>query len=595
MQKKQQKSYLKKAASTVARIKNIIAIVGNIRNLGLYFNDGTTALAHTDFSNVFMKSGDFNDPDYVKFGIGVGYHEGGHIAETKDVDQEPLLANQFLLSIWNCLEDVRMETIIKKRFPGSRPYLNYLAEKVIGNEADSIALDTQDNLIVLHNFVLMRARGFHNDNIICIKESDALEVEMINRAGIEKVAKCKELIAGVENTHGPDDCTKIATQIISLFDFSEPKTQSSDSKDGQSGDSKDGQSCDSKDGQSGDSKDGQSGNSKDGKSSDSKDGQSGNSKDGQSGEPKDGQSGEPKDGQSGDSKDSDSFLKGMKNFDKNRFFNFDDKMGSLMKGLAKGKTSVDADIEKNLLSDLNAVEEDVVKRSTSNLSVIEANKQKNHLKLLFRKLLIDKARVKKSYFESGSRLSSNRLVDIVSSPTKAKPFVERTRKKTESAAVSIIIDSSSSMNNNGLYFIANTAGFAIASALHGLPNVDVEVRHMVANSAFLTKSFASKPVLSRFGVFPSGRTPTASLVGGSITSIMSLNKDKRLIIVITDGKANDVSELEKLVNEASLLNIGVNGIGIGVSKVHGIPDHCVISDIGELSSKLEQAVKTGLF
>jgi Mg-chelatase subunit ChlD len=244
---------------------------------------------------------------------------------------------------------------------------------------------------------------------------------------------------------------------------------------------------------------------------------------------------------------------------------------------------------------MNALDESNVYRSSRSVDVELAKRNTNRLKLAFRKLLMDVAKVKSKHFDCGASLDGNRLVGIVTNPKNAKPFREISRAKTPNAAVSLIVDASSSMDYQNRFIKANTAALSIANALEPLRHVDVEVRHMYADNVFVTKPFSKKAEPLKFGVTTSGCTPTALVVGSAITSLMSLQKDRRMIIVITDGDANSIPDLKEMVETASMLGIEVKAIGIGVDSVSGIPNHCVINNVNELGTTLEGAVKTGLF
>ena len=155
-----------------------------------------------------------------------------------------------------------------------------------------------------------------------------------------------------------------------------------------------------------------------------------------------------------------------------------------------------------------------------------------------KRALIDQARVRRNYVRDGGVLDGQRVLDLVTNPNTACIFRNEKRAKAPSAAVSIIVDASWSMeeaedkNDVPPFRVANQAAYAMASALDMLPNVECEVRHMVDDKSLLTKRFACPIDLNQFAVKPKGCTPTALLVKGSVASLCAHRFDKKLVIVI---------------------------------------------------------------
>ena len=242
---------------------------------------------------------------------------------------------------------------------------------------------------------------------------------------------------------------------------------------------------------------------------------------------------------------------------------------------------------------------DYPRRGFDNFHELETVKaHTNRLKLIFKRALIDQARVRRNYVRDGGVLDGNRILDLVTNPDRACIFRNEKRAKASSAAVSIIVDASSSMGDTekGIkpYKVANQAAFAMANALDQLTNVECEVRHMVSNCSYLTKRFGQRADMNCFAVRPSGFTPTAELVRGAIASLNGHRFAKKLVIVVTDGKPDDVGVLRLAVSDAQIAGVGVKGIGINCP-TYGIDDGVIIKDVSELHSELSIAVRNGIF
>jgi uncharacterized protein with von Willebrand factor type A (vWA) domain len=222
-----------------------------------------------------------------------------------------------------------------------------------------------------------------------------------------------------------------------------------------------------------------------------------------------------------------------------------------------------------------------------------ARNMANKIKLPLRRALIDQAKTKRSYVRDGSILAQNRLVDLQIAPSKVKPFSHVVRGRSTSATVSLIIDQSGSMSAASSEF-ANTSAYATSIALSQMRNVKHEVLYMQKSSIFVAKKLNdSKPLVNNFRVEAFGGTPTDVLVARAMMDLALVNKDKKVVIVVTDGCPNDVPALESAIQECEMIGIKVVGIGIRVSQLFGMSGE-LINDINELPNALKSAIDSVL-
>jgi Mg-chelatase subunit ChlD len=185
------------------------------------------------------------------------------------------------------------------------------------------------------------------------------------------------------------------------------------------------------------------------------------------------------------------------------------------------------------------------------------------------------------------------LVDLQIAPSKVKPFSHVVRGRSTSAAVSLIIDQSGSMSAASSEF-ANTSAYATSIALSQMRNVKHEVLYMQKSSIFVAKKLNdSKPLVNNFRVEAFGGTPTDVLVARAMMDLALVNKDKKVVIVVTDGCPNDVPALESAIQECEMIGIKVVGIGIRVSQLFGMSGE-LINDINELPNALKSAIDSVL-
>ena len=95
-----------------------------------------------------------------------------------------------------------------------------------------------------------------------------------------------------------------------------------------------------------------------------------------------------------------------------------------------------------------------------------------------------------------------------------------------------------------------------------------------------------------------GGTPMREAIQISGKSLLETTADRRLLIVVTDGRPFSLEETRREVQSLEREDVEVIGIGIGRGTKVGLKaifnDYCVINDIGELTDQLYQVMQQKL-
>ena len=614
-----------KLQRTKKRLDNIALLVGELADVKVKFANIPTAC--TDGKTIQIRVGDFADDHYVNMAIGLAFHEGGHVKHTDFPAAKNLNPKWF--KIYNGLEDVRMEGLVQKDFKGAKKYLHYVNKDLFCSTSDVREYTSPFSLV--HDYILYRGFSQFTGNIFMQPKMLKMREQLFTLLGDQGAIEAESIIDEVEHCKSTQDSVNLTLKLRDFLQQFEPETQESqppqytsddtdsdaDSSDDADDDSSAGGSdsdADSSDDADDDSSAG--GSDSDADSSDDADDDSsagGSDSDADSSDDAGDDSSAGGSDLEADSSDAaDSAQPTITQFENNPFNDDQVDDSECMEDLHEvvrqivNQLADEFQVEnpQEILENLEYAENmvgniDYPRRGFDNFHELETVKaHTNRLKLIFKRALIDQARVRRNYVRDGGVLDGNRILDLVTNPDRACIFRNEKRAKASSAAVSIIVDASSSMGDTekGIkpYKVANQAAFAMANALDQLTNVECEVRHMVSNCSYLTKRFGQRADMNCFAVRPSGFTPTAELVRGAIASLNGHRFAKKLVIVVTDGKPDDVGVLRLAVSDAQIAGVGVKGIGINCP-TYGIDDGVIIKDVSELHSELSIAVRNGIF
>ena len=599
---------------TKKRLDNIALLVGELASVKVKFANIPTAC--TDGKTIHIRVGDFTDDHYVNMAIGLAFHEGGHVKHTDFPAGKTLNSKWF--KIYNGLEDVRMEGLVQKDFKGAKKYLHIVNKDLFCSDSEVHEYTSPFSLV--HDYILYRGFTKFTGNYFMEPKMLKMREQLFTLLGDKGAIEAESIIDEVEHAKTTYDCVKITLKLRDFLQQFEPETKepqppqstsdantdSSDDSDADDDSSASDADTDSSDDSDADDDSSATGNGSDADADSSDDSNADDSGDTST------------NGQASvlntDSSDdvADAAKPSITEYENNPFNDDHIDDSECMEDLHEMVRQIvnqlaDEFQEENpqeVLENLEYAENvvgniDYPGNGFDRYHGLENVKAyTNQLKLVLQRALIDQARVRRNYVRDGGVLDGNRILDLVTNPDRACIFRNEKRAKSSTAAVSIIVDASSSMGftNTSTYpfKVANQAAFAIANALDQLRNVECEVRHMVSDASYITKRFNQRADINQFAVKPSGWTPTAQLVRGAIGSLIGHRFDKKMIIVVTDGKPDSVGSLRLAVSDAQIVGIGVKGIGINCP-TYGIEDGVIIKDVSELHSELSIAVRNGIF
>jgi hypothetical protein len=114
----------------------------------------------------------------------------------------------------------------------------------------------------------------------------------------------------------------------------------------------------------------------------------------------------------------------------------------------------------------------------------------------------------------------------------------------------------------------------------------------------LAKSFDEKAanVHQHFQVEARGGTPTGEAMNIALRSLVLRKEPRKMLFVITDGRANNAELVKQAVQDASLLGVTVVAFGIGCSDIRGFEDgqFVHVKNILELKQAVKDAIASNL-
>ena len=160
------------------------------------------------------------------------------------------------------------------------------------------------------------------------------------------------------------------------------------------------------------------------------------------------------------------------------------------------------------------------------------------------------------------------------------------------AAISVLLDRSGSMQEHGFErAVEVTQAFLLAlqringvrTSLDVFPGTESVSEEILA---FGQNVGASRERLA--AIEPDGGTPTGSAIAHRLRLLLAIRADKRLMIVITDGKpdAPEVALAEAVIAQAGTVGVPVIGVGIGVALAHLFPASVSVNSVAELPDAL---------
>lgn len=179
-------------------------------------------------------------------------------------------------------------------------------------------------------------------------------------------------------------------------------------------------------------------------------------------------------------------------------------------------------------------------------------------------------------------------------------FVRDAAQMRVETAIHILLDRSTSMSGTAIR-IARQACFAIAKALDGIKGINHAV---TAFPDYGTDDIPGVVPVKRygertgdnFGLGPCGSTPLASALWWIIREICFQKENRRIIVILTDGIPDDLEASKKAIETAKGLGIEVYCLGILSEIARYLPCSAsrVIWNIGDLPKAMFELLRTTL-
>jgi hypothetical protein len=177
----------------------------------------------------------------------------------------------------------------------------------------------------------------------------------------------------------------------------------------------------------------------------------------------------------------------------------------------------------------------------------------------------------------------------------ARIFLRQNRRQAINTAIHILLDASGSMCS--CMKLASQACFAVASALESIPGTGTAITvfpadpiqahdssHLIGQTVFPLLKHKEK-LHTRMNMSAGGNTPLGSALWWVIQRMHVLSEERKIILIITDGRPDNESEAIKAIETARLADMEVYGIGIADAAIMRLlPENgMIVRDISELA------------
>jgi len=541
------------------------------------------------------------DPNVTVKALGFVGHETAHIAFTDtsfahEIKQQPNMDTFF--GIQNLLEDIRIEILQKRRFPGVSDNLDKLFKILIDEGNYGASEETEHPNKIMQNWMRNKLR-FEVLNQTVFEEIDRQTDEVFKKIIPKNTQiRLEGLAFDVVNAESTRDVFNLTKQIMKMLEEEAAKEKEEEDKAEQAKQDQQAQQ-DSKSDQDGDSDSSQSGDTQD----DDGDSSGNSSADDKSSDGDD--SGSDADGQADSNVGNGSSEQ-------------DKKMSDVLKDiLGAGHGDQYEDVGDVLAKEINQIKVKAASNSGAEgndggpLRVFNAKKQdskgRNHaydfearraVNALKQKLHVTlqamtMGSVTRSH--SGSRFTSRHLHEI---KTGGKVFVKRTEGIDIDIAAALLIDISVSMNHDNRIKLATLAGYATAEALASVHGVRSAVAVFPTPTGVdYISPFGAKPVVNaqNFATLSTnGNTPLSDAMSRVSIDLLQQPQARKILLVVTDGDPNHNDQSKTVIEAATRAGVEVMGVGIGVKLDNLFKTWCTIDSIQDLPTEMFRMLQNGM-
>lgn len=586
--------------NTLRYLRNIGRMVAGRDDVQVKIVPKGKHIGFTNGSVIYIRNGDFTNPDYLKLVNGIIDHEAGHVKHSDFAYLNSLQLTPLQLSLFNTIEDVRMEQCVKRDFPGSVQNLQAMCQLLV--ERGGADYHSQAFPVMFQGYVMLYCRAHFNDDACMHEPMLVTRNALVDVMGHEFLHQMEVILQKVGLITEMFEVLPVVDELIHLLEQHRDQAESTDDQGNDTESKSASTEVSENPGQNKVS-------SVPAQNSDpcnipENEVQSPAKSSGQDLPEK------PKTSLSRNQLIERLFASSEDDFSPDLHDQARELMESMAEQAARGN-QID-----HFLTDRRYIMNPSLDKAYFDLGASHTH---------FRQLAPS---VKKAFFSMlpkpgeyrsrGSRLAPERFAHALAG--RSAVFKDEPIRRQSVANVHIAVDCSESMAGLGdaatsPMLVANNAVFALASALYQLPKTRVQVDYFssVREVMFYRACAFGKPPLSAaFGLKPAGSTPTASAIKEGIYELCHNHRhpaERNYLILITDGEPYDRKTPEGGVNINRMLDMaratGVRVFCIAIAheeqqviyyQAGFKPHECVfIQSAGNLAKAFEQVVRTGIF
>lgn len=540
----------------------LAAILGNRMGMNIHF-DMSADTASTDAKgNITLPVMALDDTDGFDVYAMFLHHEAAHNRFTVEPANPP--QHEVEQGLMNILEDVRIERLHQKRYPGAEKRLDRGMRVLLdqsGNDPHSLgaspppneAMERPLDFILRYTFIVGNGEGLNRS---CTKHKVAeVHKAMADWVGAEREVQVRELV--LSPTESTQDATDRASKILELLVQWNPPTSggSGHQQQGDAGDSGSGSDSGQQPGSGSQQGSGQQPGSGSGRDS-------GSRQNGQSGQGSGaGQGGGLDPSGKVDMKTRDQMIAEL--------------MGQKRRAASHADSAfagrVQADANESDLDALSAPSEAEQMRSVLAERQLRKLAQAEFTSGLLRnrlmRLLVSNRMRPKRRAATGSRLSSKHLVRAAIDPS-PRPFLQKAPREDTNTLFQLLLDASGSMHSNDAIGLAKLAVLDMVKAIDSVPDITTEVYQFPGgrNGAKVLKRGKTRFDQFRYrmmGLAASGGTPMLSGLALAAVNAARAPHPRKVMLLVTDGNPHDPAANIEAAERLRADGVDVMGIFIG--------------------------------
>jgi len=593
--------------------------------MGVHVIIGQTSGASTDGKTIYLPALPLDDKNMSILANGFIDHESGHVRLT-DMSVIKKIKTPFEKSIWNILEDIRIEKAMSFLYPGCKTNLNSLVRVFIEDGSFDSPKDDSHPAAILESYLSYRLRADVLQQTVISDLADRSTVianKVIPKGAMTKITS---LMYGVEKLSSTHEVLTLAREIItSLNDEIKKEKEKEKKNDDNSKKTSDNSSPPQRSDNAGPAQSGDSYQNKDDKGDDSKKQSKGDSNDkpsdsGNDSKPSDKNDDESPQQSKGDSNDKSTGNSGTSNSGTNDDDNFAPNASNVLKKIIDAKdndlsdsTDIGRQIKEHLDASSTSTDSDgkscIVIGTDGGLELnhgdgkrllANAKLHTSQLRLKLNALVSSHNKERVRLKERGLELSTQHIHRVATNDPCV--FKSKRRHKAVNTAISILLDRSTSMRDNDGMKIAKTSVLALAHALELIKGVSISCSAFPGTSGHAVMKitdFGQSPRIfsDNFDIHARGCTPMSEAMWWAATKLSAQPEPRKIMLVVTDGEPNgsSIDPINSLINLCQRTGIECMALGIGSLQIaDSFPTHTTIHDMNELTGAIFEMMKQKL-